>query len=357
MSTHSTVAESVALSDLVIPPHPHSAVSDGSEQSVAESCSEEGEGEGEGGAVVRGVRWENSDDWRQAAPPMSPPRSGDKKQTYEGDDDDDTRPLLGKRFGKPVRLASCVDSPSRPRSRHRRSTFWAAISSLLPGATLGKDEDGNGMPWAESDDDESDAAPTKPRKRRGPLWDGALESRVAEELKHRMEVYNGLTLLSALMVQAALHIFTDARNTAADAQYWGVACATQLLASIVLALNIFGTSVILLQRHKAGVRISHKKYRDAIQGWRRLWPQRHRAVWAITYSLPGLLISSSLYMVAGEDVDLSNFISSGFLAVASIYILVSIGMMESEFNHAAQSDSDVVGMLAWTSGYDSRVPI
>jgi hypothetical protein len=74
------------------------------------------------------------------------------------------------------------------------------------------------MPWAESDDDESDAAPTKPRKRRGPLWDGALESRVAEELKHRMEVYNGLTLLSALMVQAALHIFTDARNTAADAQ-------------------------------------------------------------------------------------------------------------------------------------------
>ena len=43
-------------------------------------------------------------------------------------------------------------------------------------------------------------------------------------------------------------------------------------------------------------------YRGAIQGWHKVWPQRENAVMAITYSLPGMLVSAAIFMIAGEEV-------------------------------------------------------
>ena len=131
-------------------------------------------------------------------------------------------------------------------------------------------------------------------------------------------------------------------------RYPGVAIAAQLMSSIVLFANIFGTAVILLQKHKAGVRISRKCYREAIQGWRRLWPQRHRAGWAITYSLPALMVSAALYMISDDEIFLGDWLSCGFLGLGALYVFFVVGTMESEFEMAAEGDRDIVGMLAWT---------
>ena len=55
-----------------------------------------------------------------------------------------------------------------------------------------------------------------------------LEERVAQELKMRMEVYERLTVLSALLVGAALFIFTQVGNHAIHKLYTFVRVRTRV---------------------------------------------------------------------------------------------------------------------------------
>lgn len=76
----------------------------------------------------------------------------------------------------------------------------------------------------------------------------ALELQVAQELKARMDVYQGLIVLSALLVSASIFLFVQARQSQATAHYNGVAIFNLLTTSMVLAANVYGTSIILLQK-------------------------------------------------------------------------------------------------------------
>eukprot|EP00038_Savillea_parva_P014744 m.11985 g.11985 ORF g.11985 m.11985 type:complete len:349 (+) comp2897_c0_seq2:213-1259(+) len=240
----------------------------------------------------------------------------------------------------------------------RQSTFWKGLGSLLPGTQLPAPPDG---PAAAQDptyeDETADDEPLLSGRGTPPTQSPIspdLEQLVAAELKTRMDVYAGLTLLSALLVTSTFNLVINLRNSHQDAMYPGVGIAAELCASTVLSANIFGAAIILLQKHKVGVYISRKRYREAIQGWRRLWPQRERAVWAITYSLPGLLVTGSLYMIAGEEVTPGNWAAFSLLASTASFVVFSVTTMESEFIAGSKHHRDLAGMLAWTAGADRR---
>lgn len=111
-----------------------------------------------------------------------------------------------------------------------------------------------------------------------------------------------LTVLSGLLVSASVQIFSRSREIADESQYAAAADVTMGLSSCVLGANVYGTAIFLLQKQKASLRISRKEYRGAIQGWHKLWPQRERAVMCITYSLPGMLVTAAVYIVAASSV-------------------------------------------------------
>eukprot|EP00035_Acanthoeca_spectabilis_P016436 m.336688 g.336688 ORF g.336688 m.336688 type:complete len:308 (-) comp16529_c0_seq154:4790-5713(-) len=183
-----------------------------------------------------------------------------------------------------------------------------------------------------------------------------LELRVAEELKLRMEVYDGLTVLSGLLVSSALFIFVQSRVSAPTAHFPGVAIVNMLLTSACLAANVYGTAIILLQKHKAGVRISLKQYRGAIQGWHRVWPQRENAVMSVTYSLPGILCASAFFMIGGEQVEPGNWAAFAVLLASAAHVFYAVVNMESEFSRAAIADKDIRGLMAWSRDRTSSQP-
>eukprot|EP00037_Helgoeca_nana_P008974 m.79129 g.79129 ORF g.79129 m.79129 type:complete len:459 (-) comp19264_c0_seq1:166-1542(-) len=182
----------------------------------------------------------------------------------------------------------------------------------------------------------------------------ALELQVAQELKARMDVYQGLIVLSALLVSASIFLFVQARQSQATAHYNGVAIFNLLTTSMVLAANVYGTSIILLQKHKAGVRISMKRYRGAIQGWQRVRVQRENAVMGITFSLPGMLCSGAFFMIGGEEVKPGNWAAFGVLLYCSLHVTYAVLAMESNFTRAEVVDEDVRAMLAWTKEHRPR---
>jgi len=118
-----------------------------------------------------------------------------------------------------------------------------------------------------------------------------------------------LTFLSALLVSVALNLLIEARNSMNTAVNPGVGYANMVISALVLAANVYGTAVLILQKHKAALRISRKRYRGAIQGWQRLWTQRQNAVMAITYSLPGILAAGAMFEIGGSKVKTTDLLS------------------------------------------------
>jgi hypothetical protein len=76
----------------------------------------------------------------------------------------------------------------------------------------------------------------------------AFECQIAQELTARMEIYQPLRVLSALLVGSANFLFLDSRAAEVTARYRGVAVFNLLVTSICLALNVYGTAIILLQQ-------------------------------------------------------------------------------------------------------------
>eukprot|EP00038_Savillea_parva_P030372 m.77370 g.77370 ORF g.77370 m.77370 type:complete len:392 (+) comp9132_c0_seq1:231-1406(+) len=232
------------------------------------------------------------------------------------------------------------NAPNNDEQGHGQGSEGGSTSTMKRRSMHGGNSQDNGQ----SEPQRQPSTPTTPRSP-----NTELEHQVAEELKLRMEVYEGLTILSALLVSAALFIFVQARASAPTAFYPGVAIANMLLTTCVLTANVYGTAIILLQKHKAGVRISMKRYRGAIQGWHRVWPQRENAVMAITYSLPGMLIAAAFFMLGGVEVKQGNWAAFSLLAGSSIMVLMAIVRMEEEFTLAEASDKDIRSLMAWSS--------
>lgn len=69
-----------------------------------------------------------------------------------------------------------------------------------------------------------------------------------EALNERVAAYGELSIISALLVGAALATLVEGRTTATsgDAQIEAIAFIAEISASIVLAANIIGTAVILV---------------------------------------------------------------------------------------------------------------
>jgi hypothetical protein len=173
-----------------------------------------------------------------------------------------------------------------------------------------------------------------------------------------MNMFERLTVLSGLLLNISRTLLNEARGAQPTASWKRTAGANLVVAAVCLTVNVWATVVILMQRvrlpwlscvlalhytththththiyththtaqhstaqhstaltrshtrthtciaqHKASLRISRKRYRGAIQGWHRVTPQRQRAVFLITLSLPGILVSCACYMIGGQEVN------------------------------------------------------
>eukprot|EP00038_Savillea_parva_P018800 m.25506 g.25506 ORF g.25506 m.25506 type:complete len:777 (+) comp4243_c0_seq2:283-2613(+) len=178
-----------------------------------------------------------------------------------------------------------------------------------------------------------------------PALDGV---QVATEMRFRIRVYQSLTSLTGLITTTSTFMFGQARNGAPFAEYQTFASLNLVLASTVLIGVMYGTSVVVLQKNKAGLCVSRKQYRAAILGWHEGRDRRHRAVLSIVLSLPCVLMSSSFFLLSTSEVRLENWIASGVLFCGAVFVIYVILSMEHEFQRVEDSDvTPVASTFAW----------
>eukprot|EP00038_Savillea_parva_P020312 m.30968 g.30968 ORF g.30968 m.30968 type:complete len:672 (+) comp4759_c0_seq1:244-2259(+) len=157
------------------------------------------------------------------------------------------------------------------------------------------------------------------------------EQEVASEMRMRTRVYQNFTSLTGLITTTSTFMFVGARNSAPGAEFETFASVNLVLTSVVLIAVIWGTAIIVLQKNKAGIRVSRKQYRQAIVGWHEGRHRRHRAVLSIVLSLPCVLLSSAFFLISTVRVREENYVASGIMILGAVVVFASIARMEREF--------------------------
>ena len=79
---------------------------------------------------------------------------------------------------------------------------------------------------------------------------------MAKELTERMNMFERLTVLSALLLNIARTLLTEARNAQLHAAWQRTAAANMLIGAVCLAVNVWSTTVILMQRVSRNIHFS-----------------------------------------------------------------------------------------------------
>jgi hypothetical protein len=121
-------------------------------------------------------------------------------------------------------------------------------------------------------------------------------------LTERVSAYGELSIISALLVGAALATLVETQSKAGSAERPEFVYAAEISSSLVLAANIVGTAVILFQKHLTLWLMSRDFFRGARYGWNRGKPLRSIAVQLISWSLPAILVSNAFFVLCGEEI-------------------------------------------------------
>ena len=70
------------------------------------------------------------------------------------------------------------------------------------------------------------------------------------ELQARAEAYNTLNIVGALIISGAIAIIIECRGQRVDAEVEVFVVVAELLASMVLALDLFGISILVFQQYE-----------------------------------------------------------------------------------------------------------
>lgn len=137
-------------------------------------------------------------------------------------------------------------------------------------------------------------------------------------LTARVEAYSDLTIISALLISAAVAVLVVIPFQSVQSDDTKMGYTSEVLMSIVLASNVFGTAVILLQKHHAVRLLSATTYERAMEGWLSGRTLRNFSVIAISASLPTTLLAIIFFALAGTDVDSGNKTSAAVLGAGAI---------------------------------------
>jgi hypothetical protein len=155
------------------------------------------------------------------------------------------------------------------------------------------------------------------------------------ELTERVAAYGELSIISALLVGAALTTLVDPKSSSPDdAEIPVLANIAEVSSAAVLACNIAGTAVILFQKHYALSLMSRNYFNAAREGWDDGKPQRNTAVKLISWSMPGLLLSGSFYVMSGEQITIGDWVSAGILLVCAALTVYYVLKIKADFARA-----------------------
>ena len=134
----------------------------------------------------------------------------------------------------------------------------------------------------------------------------------------RVAAYGELSIISALLIGGALAILIPAIETEVDDDdivQTALLTTTKIVAAAVLVLNIVGTTVILLQKYLVLRGLSHndESVKLVTAGWIYTKKFRDRAVFAISMSLPAMLLSTATFAVSSGDVRIGDWVCGGLL--------------------------------------------
>lgn len=148
-------------------------------------------------------------------------------------------------------------------------------------------------------------------KRKIPNADQVLtakwQARLPELLEKRANAYGEtLGVVGTLLISIAVVLMTEASNRRDEAENKNVASAAIFFSACVVAMNVYGVSILVYQQHHLlctlSATMSAERVRHAKSTWGQLHGQRTDAVRAISCSLPLTLVAAALYTFTDKEI-------------------------------------------------------
>lgn len=160
------------------------------------------------------------------------------------------------------------------------------------------------------------------------------------KVEARAGAYGNVTILSALLLSGAVLLLVETQPgaTEPDAQYLWAPAATTVVGAAVVMANTFGIAVMSIQQHHVLRLLSHAREQAHVNAiyavWRQLRWWRSRALKAITYSLPLLMVATAAFVVSGPRVPTSSVVAGAMLLSAAAFCAYTVYALDAAFKRA-----------------------